>query len=106
MLSNDEPFNSFGKIYIVGEFYPMRMTVIFVNGPSDGALLNIAPLWILKYIYNMPSFFKDPHKIFLEMRHGNRIAIINANRKSIGIKLLLARISTGVCCTVLTSDVV
>ena len=74
------------------------MTIIVINGPSNGAFINSVHLWDFKYVDNALSFFKGAHKVLLVMRHGNRTVIINTNGKSIGVKLILARMATGVVC--------
>ena len=83
----------------------MSMTEIVINGPSDGSLINCVHLWNLKSVDNLMSFLKDPHKVLLGMRHGNRTSIINSNGNYIGVNVSLARLSAGVGCTSRTSDV-
>ena len=99
LLGNDEPFTSFWNIYIVGCFYSMRMTIIIINGPINGALINRVHLWTLNSVDNAPSFFKGTHKLLLGMLHCNRTLIINVNGKSISVKVILMSLATGVGCT-------
>ena len=80
------------------------MTSIIINSQRNGALINCFQIDTLKYIDKAPYFLKGPHKVLLEMIHGNRTVIINTNRKSIGVKLILMRLATGVGCTSNVSD--
>ena len=80
------------------------MTSIIINSLRNGALINCFQIDTLKYIDKAPYFLKGPHKVLLEMIHGNRTVIINTNRKSIGVKLRLMRLATGVGCTSHVSD--
>ena len=81
------------------------MIGIVINVPSDGTIINCVHHWSLKSVDNAPPFFTGPQKVLLEIRHGNRTSIINTNRNSIGVKLSLDRMSTGVGCTSHASDV-
>ena len=80
------------------------MTVIVINGPSDGALINYVHLWTLKYVDNSSSFFKVPHKALIGIQHDKRISIINASGNSISVKFSLVTMATGVGCTIHASD--
>ena len=77
----------------------MRITQIFINGPSNGALRNCGHLCTLKFVDKMPPFLTGPHKVLFEIQHGNRTKIINTNRNSISVKLSLERLATGVVIT-------
>ena len=81
------------------------MTGIFINVPSNVALINRVHLGTLEYVDNAPYLFKGPRKVLLEVRHGNGKYIVNTNRNSVGIKLSLVRLAGGVGCTSHLSDV-
>ena len=74
----------------------MSMAVIVINVTINGALINCVHLCTIKSLDNAPYFFKGPHKVLLEMRHGNITAIINTNKNSIGVKIILVSMATGV----------
>ena len=94
-----EPLTPIGNIQIFGYFHIMSMTGIVVNGPSYGALINCVHLGTLESVDNMQSLFKGPHKVLLEVKYGNVTTIANTNRKSIGIKIILTMLASGVGCT-------
>ena len=83
----------------------MGMTVIVINGPINGALINVVHLWTLKYVDNAPSFLKETHKVLLGMRHGTIIAIFNNNVNYIGVKLSLVRMANGIGRTINATNV-
>ena len=75
------------------------MAGITINGPGDVALVNCVHLGTLKSIDKASSLLKGPHKVLLEVRHGNGTSIVNTNIKSIGIKLIVERMVAVVGCT-------
>ena len=62
MLGTDEPFTYFGDIKIVWYFYQMRTTLIVINYPRGGALINCVYLSTLKSVDNASSFLRGPTK--------------------------------------------
>ena len=82
----------------------MGITITIINGPINGDLINFVHFWTLKSVDNTSSFLKGTHKILLGMRHGNIKYIINTNGNSIGDKLILVRLATGMGCTIHSSD--
>ena len=99
MLSTDEMLTSVGNIKIVGYFHPIMMTGITINGPSNGDLINCVHLGTLKYIDNTLPLFRGPHKVLLEVRHGNGTSIFNTNINAISIKISLDSLASIVGCT-------
>ena len=99
MLGTDEPLTPIGNIQIFGYFRLISMTGIVVNGPSYGALINFVLLVTLESVDNMSSLFEGAHKVLLEVQYGNITMIANTNRKSIGIKIILTMLASGVGCT-------
>ena len=80
------------------------MTSIIINSLRNGALINCFQIDTLKYIDKAPYFLKGPHKVLLEIRHGNRTAVLDTNGNSKFLKITLARLDTGVGCTSPSSD--
>ena len=81
------------------------MAGIVINGPSNGTQIKSVQLWTIKYVDNRQYCFKGPHKVLLEIRHGNKPVIINTKRNSISVKPRFARLNSGVGCTSHVSDV-
>ena len=77
----------------------MRITGIFMNGPIDGALINLMHLRTLESINNAPSHFKATYIFLPEVQHGKRTKMFNTNINSIVIKISFEMLSDGVCCT-------